>query len=502
MFWGFIEIKIINMMGREFEKILKSKLYETKPPSDFIPDWNRFLEFKRKKELEQKRRVLGIVLRFAAGFTILFGVGLGVYQFAFRDTVSNELAVVTTNVETTPDNGITESREILPENLLIEPETNQESVQADGSIENIGLSAQPSLLSEVSTKNLAEAASRDLAETSSIMIPKPDPSTISGKQPGTRETQVDALVVNGQIEINSYKTENTEIRPYTLGPQLIAGFIVEKESIQTKEQTISSYDIDEYLREFSELYPEEGEKVPAKWSTGLFANALASNVTGLVADKDYSIGNDYANTKYFNTSYNTDALWTNCTFTSANGVIASAEQLYYNKPLKHNPPLTLSATASWAVTPKIELESGLVYTYLYSYYDEYSNFNSYSQKVHYLGIPLSVAFNYLPEKSKFDIYNIGGILAEKCLSATGVIKSYQNSELQEYEMEKIKSPHIMLSANIGLGIGYDIFTSLGLFAESYVSYYILDEDQPVTFKTENKFNMNLRLGVRYKFNTK
>lgn len=458
------------MMGRKFEKILKNKLYETKPPSDFIPDWNKFLEYKQLKEDRRKRMVIGIVLRLAAGFAILFGVGLGVYHFSFKDTISDKLAVVNNSIDETPDGGDSLSENNLPENFVIEPAKSLVLPSVEG----------------ISGKTESHIEQKTTSGTA--------------KQSDTRGSKIDPFVPNTLAENNPDRTQSSVIGPISLDRCLKSIAILEKESIQKNETESARYDIDEYLEEFNELYAMENSEGDAYWSTALFANALASNIKGVALDKEYSSSYNYNDLNYFNSSYNQEAFYTSYLSKGNDYVIASADQSIYSKQLKHNPPINVSLTASYVVSPKIELSSGLVYSYLYSFYSEYRNFNSYSQKVHYLGIPVTVAYHYLPNKSKFNIYSLGGILVEKSLSASYVIKSFQNAELQEYEKEKIVNPRLMFSTNLGLGVGYEIINSFGLYAESYISYYVYNRDQPLTFKTAKPFSINLQLGIRYKFN--
>ncbi|MDD3108803.1 MAG: porin family protein [Alistipes sp.] len=167
--------------------------------------------------------------------------------------------------------------------------------------------------------------------------------------------------------------------------------------------------------------------------------------------------------------------------------------------MDHHFPISVGLTVRKYLTPRLGIETGLVYSFLESTAENEGAFlYRYSQKVHYLGIPLSVTYSVLDHK-RFDLYFIGGFMAEKALSAKGTTRIYDNGDFVSSSTQSLTATGLMWSVHMGTGLGYNFVDRFGLYVEPEVNYYFRNDDQPLTYRTENRWNLNVRMGLRYNF---
>lgn len=147
------------------------------------------------------------------------------------------------------------------------------------------------------------------------------------------------------------------------------------------------------------------------------------------------------------------------------------------------------------------LETGVVYSYLTSSSelkgaDLFSY--KYRQKVHYLGVPVIGSYSFL-QRDKWDLYALGGFMAEMAVSAEGERRVFSKGVLASSETERLHASGVLFSTLWGAGIHYDIVDNFGVYAEPTVNYYFPNSKQPITYRTDHPWSFNLRLGVRFKF---
>ncbi len=443
-------------MKGEFEEILKSKLYEAETPVGYEPDWEDFVAF-RKKTTKKRRKKAFIVLSRSVAALFILAVSI------FGLTKINKHAL-----------------------------NNQESLLKGNTT---------TFNKEVS----ANSADDELPETKSDMPANEGPVavTTSGDRIVDSNSEV-LLYVNSMEtapaypEAESFANEEDIVRVagYSIGKVSLDGFYAKRNDNLTAQVKDPLYDIDEYLRAFEALYTDDGDNDNKEWSASLFANALAmsDNPNGEVASFSgideipiLSAGKIMTVSNYANSG------------TESNGVLTSQGSDYYKDYLGHQPPLILSIAVSRGVLSRVDISSGLVYSFLRSEYTEYSTFSSYSQKLHYIGVPVSLSYEFLPDISRYSFYSVGGVLFEKAVSAIGVTKVFDGPTLELYQKNSLNTPKIMVSGNLGMGVGYDIIDVFGLYLESYLSYYFYTLGQPVSYRTANDLSINIKVGLKYKF---
>ena len=167
--------------------------------------------------------------------------------------------------------------------------------------------------------------------------------------------------------------------------------------------------------------------------------------------------------------------------------------------MDHRLPVSVGLNVRKYLTPRLGIETGLVYSYLRSQSQLEGAFGyKYTQKVHYLGIPLSLTYSILDRK-RLDIYFIGGGMIEKAISATGQVDVFNGSSQVSSATHRLSANGILGSVHVGTGFGYNFIDRMGLYVEPSVNYYFRNDDQPITYRTANRWNINIRMGLRYNF---
>lgn len=163
-------------------------------------------------------------------------------------------------------------------------------------------------------------------------------------------------------------------------------------------------------------------------------------------------------------------------------------------------PLSLGLSVSIPVCKNIELISGLNYTYLSG---NVSGSNAsltfdLKQELHYLGIPLKASVKFL-NMGRFGVYAAFGGTLEKALAGV------QNAHVDKTDGNSSDWEHsqaidgFQTSITGQLGVSFELNKTFNLYFEPGVSYYN-PSNQPISSRTEEPFNFNLGLGLRYHFN--
>lgn len=161
------------------------------------------------------------------------------------------------------------------------------------------------------------------------------------------------------------------------------------------------------------------------------------------------------------------------------------------------PPLSFGFTVRKNLNNRIALESGLVYTYLYSKMNESGSVGYRATLgLHYLGIPVNLVVK-LWDNPNWNVYVSGGFMVEKGLRSLYHLKAYR---LDEHKTETVRSGihGLQGSLNLSVGVSYRIYRDWSLYLEPRYSYYF-DNNQPVSYRTENTTLIGVGAGVRFEF---
>lgn len=211
-----------------------------------------------------------------------------------------------------------------------------------------------------------------------------------------------------------------------------------------------------------------------------------------VADKSNDL-KDYASRN------NLQAGYENAVFAAGNIADNIAE-------MEHAQPLSLGITVSKTFAEGLSVETGLVYTYLFSRARNTGiDFrNQETQRFHYVGIPVNVNYNLL-KLGKLDIFASMGAMLEKDIygefrSSGQSVSSELNSSSQGTIVSKIRQRNPQLSVNAALGIAHPIYGGFGLYGKIGGSYYFDAKNyEHKTIYSDKKIMLDLNVGIRFDF---
>ena len=173
--------------------------------------------------------------------------------------------------------------------------------------------------------------------------------------------------------------------------------------------------------------------------------------------------------------------------------------------MTHSQPISFGVTFSHALSNRFSIESGLVYTYLYSQAKNTAPdaHNTESQHFHYLGIPLNLNYVFA-SLNKVDFYGTIGGMVEKDIY--GIRKYYGESQSETLNTssegsitEKISQEKPQFSVNAGLGLSYPITNKLDLYGKVGGAYYFNANNEYKTIYYDKKIIMDLNVGLRVNF---
>lgn len=164
----------------------------------------------------------------------------------------------------------------------------------------------------------------------------------------------------------------------------------------------------------------------------------------------------------------------------------------------HLPPLSFGVRVRKDFNKHFALESGLTYTYLSS---KFSSGNSYGKEatlnMHYLGIPVN-AVVYFTNNSKWNVYFLAGGMVEKGIWSNYWERNYlSNGKSYDYsDSDHIKG--LQWSLNASFGVGYNFYRNFSIYFEPNIAYY-LENNQPLSVRTESPLIVGLSAGIRFRF---
>ena len=126
-------------------------------------------------------------------------------------------------------------------------------------------------------------------------------------------------------------------------------------------------------------------------------------------------------------------------------------------------------------------------------YNNISSTNS-KQKLHYIGIPVSLSYN-LWQTKHFNLYLIAGGEAEKLVKGQKESIKKEANKTNTYT-ENVHDNNLIFSTNAAAGIEYQAGKHISLFAEPGVSYYFKNGSSIESHYTDKPLNFNLNLGIR------
>lgn len=216
-------------------------------------------------------------------------------------------------------------------------------------------------------------------------------------------------------------------------PQQTAEAAPQSASVATKRQELSATD-----RHATAYYQNRqiAMAVPAsaggKWTIGL-------NASGGLLTSFNPHSSDLAVGQY-------EAMNSESTLPPTNGIIAQDDEYH------HHLPVSVGLSLHYQLNARLALLSGINYTYLYSDVNSHLHASTLnSQQLHYLGIPVGLAWQLWSGKG-FSLYLSGSAMLAKCLNE----KPWQ------------------FSVSGAAGAEYAVSRQLGLYLEPSLGYFFND----------------------------
>ncbi len=162
----------------------------------------------------------------------------------------------------------------------------------------------------------------------------------------------------------------------------------------------------------------------------------------------------------------------------------------------HDMPITFGISLTKSLGRNWSLETGLQYSILKSRF--YLGENGYSivdkQKVHYLGIPLRVSYNWIDYK-RLSAYTSAGVSLHIPVYGK-VSSSYLVNWQSAYSESRHFTPSLQWQTGIGIGLQYKLAPNTSLFVEPTFNWFIPSGSDTHTIWTEHPFMFTCPFGLR------
>lgn len=174
--------------------------------------------------------------------------------------------------------------------------------------------------------------------------------------------------------------------------------------------------------------------------------------------------------------------------------------------INHKQPISFGILTSFDITPKLQIETGLVYSYLSSESTNKSDdfINTEKMQFHYLGVPLNVNYTLL-SIHKLKLFATAGAMIEKDVNGKisyndkKTITSVINSDYINETSSKIEQSKPQISVAGGIGLTYPLYNKTSLFGKIGGRYYINANNEYRTYYSDEKFGLDIQLGVKLNF---
>lgn len=238
--------------------------------------------------------------------------------------------------------------------------------------------------------------------------------------------------------------------------------------------------------EYPAVANQEHDSDAGRWTVGLNASGGLLAANSVRAGRVYysqEIMNGYA--KYSQTDMNGYAYYWGGIGKSDDPYSSSYVSFYQltEHISKHRLPVRFGLSLQYQLNPSMALLSGVSYTRLYSEFSFplYKNI-SYSQRLHYIGIPFGVAWQ-LWTANHFSLYLSGGAMVEKCVDVS-LDGDYTGKKPWQW------------SLNAAAGAEYALTSQFGVYLEPSLGYYFSDGTQLEHYYKEHPLAPSIEFGLR------
>lgn len=169
--------------------------------------------------------------------------------------------------------------------------------------------------------------------------------------------------------------------------------------------------------------------------------------------------------------------------------------------VRHHAPLSFGIMISKNLPLNLAVECGIRYTYMHSELKNPEETRKESQQLHYLGVPLSIKYNFWKWRN-FNAYaKAGGAIDFNIAGTWKEVYNYQadfgTGKIAVFNEEIEKRPQ--LSVGGSLGIAYSLSNLFQIYFEPGVAYYFDNQTGVRNIRKEKPLDLSLQLGGRFSF---
>lgn len=213
--------------------------------------------------------------------------------------------------------------------------------------------------------------------------------------------------------------------------------------------------------------------------------------TGPTGPKDFTTWEDYA--KFLHNVVPKDPTQENVAMEE----IAAHNQGDIIEAEHHDKPITLGIAVNKHIGGMFSIETGLKYSFLKS--DFRLGTGDYHvdkiQKLHYLGIPLKLSYQFMGYK-KLSAYSSAGITLHVPIFGK-TTANYITDGVSAYTDSWKVTPPVQWTTSTSLGIQYQFVPNINLFVEPTLNWYIPNGSDVKNAWTERPFTFSVPLGIRF-----
>lgn len=311
-------------------------------------------------------------------------------------------------------------------------------------------------------------------------------AVVSGNRKNVTKIQKVAIPV--VKDDDSEKMDNTGIATLSLPDQ--GGAVMDEvenevEASEVEQNKAEQPAVRSYSRTLvADVAPVKNEKkVPArKWSFGMGGGSVSAGTTNSV--NSYLLRNSTA-------------------MVDQDLFLMNSLHMEKRQPaktnIKHKTPVTVGFGVSRYLNDRFSLQSGLNYTFLSSQWETNGDvFRETKQKLHFIGIPLSISYK-IAEWKRIQFYAAAGGMAEVNIAGRVDSKLYNGKDIMGKEHDHTRMKELLWSVNSRVGASYPLVRFLSVYAEAGVGYYFDNGSKIETIRSEKPFNVNLQAGFRLGF---
>lgn len=170
---------------------------------------------------------------------------------------------------------------------------------------------------------------------------------------------------------------------------------------------------------------------------------------------------------------------------------------------KHHRPIKVGVSLEYRLSDHWSLQSGITYSRLTSDLTEESPsaVRTTRQKLHYIGIPVSLSYSVW-QTPHLNVYVKGGGGIEQLVKGESVTQRVSETSSEPRKTTSVSEHRPVFSTHAAAGVEYQPAKLVSFFAEPGAEFYFKNGSGIKSSYTDKPLNFNLNVGVRMKLDTR